>query len=146
IVRVEPAGGDDWALGCVFARELGDADLESFGARRERHASADQRQWMRFPCNVKAAYQKISSLQTAPAEAQVLNISASGVGLMVKEQIEAGTLRSVGLQPPTGEVGFTMLACVVHVTAQANGDHALGCNFIRELADADLDALLAAPA
>ena len=36
----------------------------------------------------------------------------------------------------------TILACVVHVTTQASGEWALGCNFIRELSEEDLKALV----
>jgi c-di-GMP-binding flagellar brake protein YcgR len=142
IVRADRLKGEDWALGCVFSRDLGDAELQSFGARRERHAAADQRVWMRFPCNVRATYQHVSTLGAPIAEARVLNISATGVGLLVDEPLEAGTLLSVDLKPDSGAEPRTMLACVVHVTAQANGQFALGCNFIRELSEEDLQVLV----
>jgi c-di-GMP-binding flagellar brake protein YcgR len=142
IVRVDRLKGDDWALGCVYSRELGEEELQGFGARRERHAAADQRVWMRFPCNVRGTYQQISTFGAPTAEARVLNISATGVGLLVDELVEAGTLLSVDLKPDSGADSRTMLACVVHVNAQANGQFALGCNFIRELSEEDLEALV----
>jgi c-di-GMP-binding flagellar brake protein YcgR len=142
IVRVDGLKGDEWALGCVFSRELGEEELQGFGARRERHAPADQRVWMRFACNVRATYQQVSTFGAPTAEARVLNISATGVGLLTLEPVEAGTLLSVDLTPDSGAETRTMLACVVHVNAQANGQFALGCNFIRELSEEDLQALV----
>jgi hypothetical protein len=35
-----------------------------------------------------------------------------------------------------------MLACVVHATEPEAGRRSLGCNFIRELSDEELQALL----
>ncbi|HMC65330.1 MAG TPA: PilZ domain-containing protein [Gemmataceae bacterium] len=142
IVRVDRASGDAWSVGCVFSRELGDDELEGFGARRVRHAESDQRLWMRFPCNVKATYQKVATPEALPQGARVLDISATGVGLLVPQLVEAGTLLSVDLHPANGGAPRTMLACVVHVNTQANGQHALGCNFIRELSEEDLEVLV----
>src|SRR5262245_23826147 len=142
IVRVDHVKGDAWALGCVYSRELSDEELQGFGARRERHDVADQRVWMRFSCNVRATYQQVSTFGAPTAEARVLNISATGVGLLVDELVEAGTLLSMDLKPESGSEPRTILACVVHVSAQANGQFALGCNFIRELSEEDLQILV----
>src|SRR5262245_22796659 len=142
IVRVDRLKGDDWALGCVYSRELGDQELQGFGARRERHAAADQRVWMRFPCNVRATYQQVSTFGAPTTEARVFNISATGVGLLVDEPVEAGTLLSVDLKPDGAAAPRTMLACVVQVNTQADGQYAIGCNFIRELSEGDLQVLV----
>lgn len=142
IIRVEPLAEGEWALGCVFSCELGDEDLEGFGARRVRHSPSDQRLWMRFPCNIKATYQKVASPESPAESARVLNISASGIGLLVPQLVDTGTLLSLDLQPHGNNETRTMLACVVHVNPQASGEFALGCNFIRELSEQDLHALL----
>ncbi|HYT88627.1 MAG TPA: PilZ domain-containing protein [Gemmataceae bacterium] len=142
VVHLTPVGGSEWILGCTFSRELSQEDLEAFGARRERHSSSDQRTWMRFTCDVKAQYQPIGGPETAPQNAKVINLSASGVGLLVPRSIDNGALLSVELQAASGSFRRTMLACVVHVTAQPESEWALGCNFIRSLSDEDLQALL----
>jgi c-di-GMP-binding flagellar brake protein YcgR len=135
----EPAA---WSLGCTFSRELNDEDLAHFGARRERHDASDQRQWKRFPSSVTATYQQVAHEDASPCPAKVLDISATGVGLLVEHEIENGTLLSVELHNATGTVERTMLACIVHVTHQASNEWALGCNFIRTLSEEDLKALV----
>jgi hypothetical protein len=142
VVRVVPQGKGEWALGCIFSRELSEDDLQSFGARREKHAPSDQRTWMRFPCNVKASYQRVANGDSGVHPAQVLNISANGVGLLVSQPIQTGTLLNVDMFPAGGAAKKTMLSCVVHVNSQGADQWALGCNFIRELNESDLNGLL----
>src|SRR5580765_620719 len=77
----------EWSLGCTFSRELSDDDLSSFGARRERHDSADQRTWKRFPSKITATFQQVATNEQTPSPAKVLNISPTGVGLLVDRAI-----------------------------------------------------------
>ncbi len=140
VVRSENENGH-WALGCVFSRELTDEDLQGFGARRERHPHSDQRTWMRFRTDRRAIFQKVGGVENQNFTAQVINLSASGVGLCVAIPVDNGTLLSVRLEGSDGEAR-TILACVVHVAHQEGGDYALGCNFIRELSEEDLKALV----
>jgi hypothetical protein len=142
VVHVAPQENGQWLVGCIFARELSDEDLAPFGARRSRPQAADQRSWERYACNVRATYQLANEPTCGPHQAQVLNISASGVGLLVSQAIDNGALLSVNLRPAAGGAGKTMLACVVHVAPQGEGQWTLGCNFITELTESDLLALL----
>jgi c-di-GMP-binding flagellar brake protein YcgR len=142
IVRVVPEGPGQWALGCVFSRELTDEDLEGFGAKRVRHPPSDQRTWMRFVTKLKANFQKVGDPENRTYSGQVLNLSASGVGLDVKVAVDAGTLLSVDLIGTEGKVIRTILACVVHVTTKSAQEWSLGCNFIRQLSEEDLKALI----
>jgi hypothetical protein len=144
VVRAVPQGDGQWELGCVFSRELSDADLKGSGAKRARHAPTDQRTWVRFASNLKATYQQIGDPENRSYPAQVINLSASGVGLGVAAAVDAGTLLSVDLVGAEGSSARTILACVVQVTTQASG-WALGCNFIRELSEQDLMALIKEP-
>ncbi len=135
VVRSREEAGGQHSLGCVFSRELSDDDLYSFGARRVRHAPEDQRTWMRFPCEVDAKFQRIGDLDERLVEAQLLNISASGVGLEVAESVEMGALLNLQITSKHGHE-HTVLACVVH--SNHRGDRwQLGCNFIRELSEGD---------
>jgi c-di-GMP-binding flagellar brake protein YcgR len=142
IVRVVPLGEGQWALGCVFSRELTDEDLEGFGAKRVRHPPSDQRTWMRFPINLKANFQIIGDPANRSFSAQVINLSANGVGLEVTLAIDAGALLSVDLIGTEEKVIRTILACVVHVTTKSSNHWSLGCNFIRQLSEEDLKALI----
>lgn len=142
VVRATKHKEGQWALGCVFARELTDEDLQDFGALRVRLPASDKRTWKRFATNLKTRFQKIGDPENRTYTAQVLNLSASGVGLSVLAAIDAGALLSVDLVATGGKVVRTILACVVHVTKQTTGEYALGCNFIRELGEEDLKALI----
>jgi hypothetical protein len=142
VVRAVSEGEGQWALGCVFSRELTDDDLEGSGAQRTRHSPPDQRTWMRFTTNLKARFQKIGDPEERNYPAQVINLSASGVGLGVTTEVDAGGLLSVDLFTGEDRVVRTILACVVQVNTQASGGWTLGCNFIRELSEEDLQALI----
>jgi hypothetical protein len=139
VVRTAEDGGA-WSVGCTFAAELAEDDLQVFGARRVKAPVTDQREWVRFPCQARATFQVVRA-PAAPAAAEVLNVSASGIGLRAEADLQVGELLSVELcgndRPP-----LTTLACVVRVTAEPGGKQVLGCNFIGELADDDLRALV----
>ena len=71
----------------------------------------------------------------------MLNISAGGVALVVDHDVRAGALLSAELHAPDGKAVVTILACVVHVIVESERERVLGCNFIQELSDADLQSL-----
>ncbi len=142
VVRVGPLEDGSWSAGCTFATELGDEDLEAFGARRVKPDGPDQRTWVRFPCEARATFQMVRAEEPRPEPAQVLNISPNGVGLLVGRAIDVGTLLSVDLRGTGDQAPLTIMASVARLTARDNDEWALGCNFIRELSDRELQALL----
>jgi len=142
VVRANIEESGQYALGCVFSRELSEEDLYGFGAKRVRHESDDQRIWMRFETNLRANYQKVGDPRNQNYFARVINLSASGVGLEVTDPVEAGALLSVDLIADEATIVRTILACVVHITTQSKTSWALGCNFIRELTEEELKALI----
>ncbi len=141
VVHCRPAGAGEWHLGCSFSAELDDEELGAFGAQKTRPVGPDGRSWTRFACDVTAKVQRLSDHDPKHYTARVRDISASGVALHVEEDIPAGTLLSAELHG-TSDKTFTILACVVHVTAAPEGGQVLGCNFIRELNETDLQVLL----
>jgi hypothetical protein len=142
VVHASQTDDGAWTLGCTFARELSDEDLEAFGGRRKKPTAPDDRSWVRFPCHVQSSYHIVAEPDGRLRPAQVLNISASGIGLLVEQAVETGALLSLELWNATGDAFQAILACVVHATPQGEGHWALGCNFIRELTVAELQALL----
>jgi PilZ domain len=140
VVRSKEMGKGQWALGCVFSRELTDEDLTAFATRQV--GSTDNRQRPRFDCDLQATYQMIGEAGLAEDALQVSNLSASGVGLTVDRFIDAGVLLSVELRGKDETAVRSILSCVVHVTKQSERRWTLGCNFIRELGDEDLLALI----
>jgi hypothetical protein len=138
--RCRPDGA--WVLGCTFAAQLQDQDLQLFGAVRARPDDPDQRDWVRFDCKVEAFYRAVNVPTSTVAPATIVNVSACGIALEVDQPLEIGELISIDLR--AGEhFLFSTLACVVRVTTAAEGGRSLlGCNFIGELADAQLQSLL----
>jgi|SRR5947207_2481500 len=140
VIRVDPTDDKQWAVGCTFSEELSEEELSAFGAKKERPSKPENRAWKRFGCSVQATCSLVSDPgKTWPAE--VVNISAGGIGLQVNQAVETGAVLSLRLAHEGGQVERTVLACVVHVVARPGGEWVLGCNFIHELSDADLKAL-----
>ncbi len=142
VVRAQPEGEGRWSVGCTFSRELTVDDLQAFGARRLDPGTMEQRRWERHPSTLSAQFQLVGETESSPQTAQVLNISASGIGLQVSQPVDAGSLLSVDLIGRDQQLVRSILACVVHTTARTNGEVAVGCNFIRELAEDELRLLL----
>ena len=142
VVRVVPDSGGAWSLGCVFSRELAKDDLDGFGTETQAPPSMDQRTWVRYPVTIQTRFQKIGDPDERQHPAEVLNISASGIGLLLTGPAEAGSLFNLELIGKEGQLIRTILACVVHSTVRANGDIVVGCNFIRELTEDELKSLL----
>jgi len=142
VVRCHEMGPRQWALGCSFSQELSDDDLKAFGAAGAPADPADNRAWERYPCDVRASCQTVSAPEETAWEARVLNVSPAGMALLVPREVDNGVLLSVALHGPNGGEPLTILACVVHVREQTDGARLLGCNFIRELNEADLKRLL----
>jgi hypothetical protein len=141
VVRAQPHGDSEWAMGCRFSCQLNEDQLGAFGAARARPASSDPRGWERFACDVKAFVQRVNSTDAAYRPARVLNIAVGGMALQVDEPVAVGELLSADLHDANGQPIVTLLACVVHSEAGAEG-HRLGCNFIRELTDQEVRALV----
>lgn len=141
VVRAHPHGDSEWVMGCRFSCELNESQLAAFGAARIRPNPPDPRGWSRFSCDVKAFYQRVNGPAEPHRPARVLNIAVGGMALLVEEPIAIGELLSADLHDAKGQPVLTILACVVHAQTVSEGQ-ILGCNFIRELSDTDIHALL----
>ena len=141
VAHSQSEGEQEWSLGCRFSAELSEADLAAFGAVRSKSVLPDSRTWSRFPCDVKTVYQVVPEGEGVRREAKVLNISPTGVALSVDHDVKVGALLSAELHAPDGRPVVTILACVVHVTVASEQDRILGCHFIQELREEDLQAL-----
>jgi hypothetical protein len=141
VVHVTEAGPGEWSLGCTFSEPLDGRCVRAFGNEGKPETSAEQRGWIRYDCALKAECQIASDPEKKIYPVEVVNISAGGIGLQVHQPVEAGTLLSLKLASTNSHQERTILACVVHVVPR-EGTWQLGCNFIRELNEADLEALV----
>jgi hypothetical protein len=128
--------------GCAFIKELEDEHLGFFQAGAIHPAGPDCRRWTRFPCDVETV---CYSCDTAPGErrsGRILNISAGGVGLLLRCQFFEGTLLHFELPQEMNLANPKILVRVVRVTKQGEGNWLLGCEFADQLSDYDVRALL----
>ncbi len=107
-------------------------------ARRERRSSERQ------PCGLET-----SCLRPTDGEhswdARVIDISATGVGLLLGRRFEPGTLLSFRLEGRSEGQSYNAVARVVHATRQAEGGWLLGCVLLDALDESQLRAFRAAP-
>jgi hypothetical protein len=61
---------------------------------------------------------------------------------VLNEDADPGSLLSLELHDESGTAVLTILACVVYVTNAGGGKWMAGCNFVRELDDAELAAVV----
>ncbi len=138
VIHTVPADAGAMILGCVFPFELSDEELEILGGRRLKPNLRDYRAWVRFPCDAEATYKPSSASEPGEWQAQVINVSPSGIGLVVSRQFQPGTMLNIALPIPSDQLFRTVLACVIHVTPQEESQWALGCSFATELNNEDL--------
>jgi hypothetical protein len=74
--------------------------------------------------------------------AQIQDISRGGVSLLGHHSFAPGIVLKIDLPFNDQVVPATVLARVVHASAKPNGVWALGCAFVKELREEELQTLL----
>ncbi len=92
----------------------------------------DRRATVRRLCGGEAVSRSLDSPATLCWGAQVRDISAGGIGLVLCFPFKPGTCLAIDLAGPEG-APRTVLARVVHVHDQTDGTWVLGCEFVRPL-------------
>lgn len=131
-----------WEVGCNFSLELSDEELAAFGVDKTQAAAGDQRAWVRHTARGEAEYEVLPGDSEPARRARLINLSPAGVGLQVDEKLEPGTALTVFLRRTDGITDRPLLACVVYQTERPDGTWAVGCNFLHELGEKELDELL----
>jgi len=130
-----------FSVGCAFSDELGDAELRQFGGRKEPAEESDKRAYTRFPAHGNAEYILLPA-GGARRQAEITNISATGIGLLLNEKIDPGAILDLVLKTKSNGPSFDILACIVYLGEHPDGRWIAGCSFIRELEDRDLTRLV----
>jgi hypothetical protein len=107
-------------------------------AHAERRASERQLCALETSC-----FPATGAQNTWPA--RVIDISTTGVGLLLERRFEPGALLSFRLEGRSEGQSYNALARVVRVTRQAAGHWLLGCAFLDELDPTRVRAFRAAP-
>jgi PilZ domain len=141
VVHVEKLEEGFWLVGCAFVTELDDAELRMFNAEKVAPSVPDGRRWVRYPCNVETV---CYTSETAPGErrrAQIVNISAGGVGLLLPCEFSKGTILRLELPLGVLEPPRLLLLRVVHCNPHEHRYFFLGCEFADQLGDGEIQAL-----
>ena len=144
VVFTQPAGEGHFVLGCSFSTELSDADLAPLGARKVKPGDGGQRVSERLPATGQVAFARAGTAEDA-RPAGIHNISPTGVALLLSEELAPGTLLNLEFRSAAGQAVLTIVGCVVFLTGRGQGQWLAGCNFVRELYDEDLQALISQP-
>ncbi|GIW81815.1 MAG: hypothetical protein KatS3mg105_3622 [Gemmatales bacterium] len=142
VIFVSKHRGPNWLLSCCFARELSDDDLRDYGAGRIASEANDGRVWVRFPVQAEASFHSVMSEQHNKWKARIANISAGGIGLFVDRSFEVGSLLNLELLGSKSGIARQVKARVVHCRQQNDGQFLLGCTYVGELSDEELQSLL----
>jgi hypothetical protein len=108
----------------------------------QRHAWIRRRTETRYHCGPATAGRVNKADEETLRRAWILNLSATGVGLLLDGPLDAGTHLVIHLKSTNGSSFFDLAARVAHATVQANGEWLVGCELAEKLQQDDLDALL----
>jgi len=101
----------------------------------------ERRAAVRHPCRVLSACHPVPEGDRL-CGARAVDISATGIALVVDRPVEPETLLAVELPGRDQATPHTLLVEVRHCRPQPEGGWLLGCAFDHALSDADLRALL----
>jgi len=93
---------------------------------------------IRYVCDALTTLRPAHAPDSAPALARIHNISRGGISLQVDHPQDSGSILSVEIPADDGQPGSTILTCVVHANELPEGGWLLGCTFVAELSDEDL--------
>src|SRR4051794_26808735 len=88
----------------------------------QRHAWIKRRTETRYHCGPATAGRLTKEEQDTGQRAWILNLSATGIGLLLDSRLEPDSHVIIHLKSPTTGAFFNLPARVVHVTGQSNGD------------------------
>jgi hypothetical protein len=142
VMHAREAAVGQWEVGCNFSLELSDDEMQAFGVEKTQAAAGDSRAWVRHTARGTCEYEVLPGDGGPARTARLVNLSPAGVGLLVDEKLEPGTALTVFLKRIDEQTERPLLACVVYQTERPDGMWAVGCNFLNELGEKELDELL----
>lgn len=77
-----------------------------------------------------------------PYKAVVRDLSATGIGLVVNQGFDKDTLLTIELQSADQSFSFSLLARVVHASSTDGISWLIGCSFVRELTEDEVQNMV----
>jgi hypothetical protein len=137
VVHARPHEDGGWRLGCRLVGEIGDEELQAFGAERIKAETDKARAWVRFACQVETTCRRVGSDPEQSWPAVILDVSPGGMRLRCSVPLELDTLFSVALP---GKSALNVRVRVLRVNEESDGWH-IGCAFADSLGPEELAAL-----
>jgi hypothetical protein len=103
-------------------------------------AAAERRMSARYPCSLSISCQPTAAAGKVLA-ARSLDVSFEGLGLVLPQPLEPGTLVEVEMRNAAGNFARIRLLLVVHTRPNPEGGWLLGGTFYTELTSEELHAL-----
>jgi hypothetical protein len=113
----------------------------SAGSKSRPPQAAERRAWVRYPSRAKSLWQIFGMRKNDLAEANVRDVSLTGLALVLSHSFPPATVLSVTIQTASGESG-PHLVRLQHVRRQDDGGFLAGCTFLTELTAAELQTLV----
>lgn len=92
----------------------------------------DRRRAPRYPSSAEIAY-TVANNSSPGRVARVFDISDSGIGLLLGQALERGTLLTLEFPATEGSPSHVICARVAHATEQSEGNYLIGCVLQSEL-------------
>jgi hypothetical protein len=108
------------------------------GTEDRKHVGADRRLSVRHVCDVETSCKPAKEPDTEPLAARICNISRRGIGLLLVRPFDPGAILRIELPGDAASPRASVLACVVHTRPEADNQWALGCSFVYELSNEEL--------
>jgi hypothetical protein len=104
----------------------------------------DGRVTMRRTCNFQTSCEPTSVRGDRDMKwaATIHDISVCGIGMILQRRYEPGTGLTIELPDSASDTTYTVLARVVNVKKQRDGRWHLGCNFVSELSEEEVETLI----
>ncbi len=117
--------------------------LSEHGTSQSESAGAERRVRVRYPTDRESLCQRGEGrLDHAWWLARVVDISSTGIGIILRQKFPSGTLLTIELQNSSGDLSRTLQTKVVHTTTHPEGGWVLGCAFVNPLTEDDLKVFL----
>jgi serine/threonine protein kinase len=105
-------------------------------------AVLERRAIVRYPAVLQTSCQPLVRLRESEWPARTVNVSVTGLCLVMHRRFEKGTHLIVEILGRHDRMTRQLLARVMRVRRQGSGEWAIGCKLSRQLADAELHELL----